>query len=375
MPNTIDPDAEEIAKLQITVEADIEEAQEALQEMERELQEYEKVSKESAEESNAAIDSNREAFLASAVAVGATLYAVMRTSSLAQMYLSEFGAILGFVADIIIMDLMPILDPLLDLLWQVAEWFADLPEPVRQVIGIIGLLGGAFLLLGPILGPIIGVFVGMAGAFSGLVGVIVANPIGLAIAGIVVAIMALKIAWDVNLGDIRGKWEWFTNVMGEAYDATIGPTFNNIIGGLSDVKDAFESFKNFLRDSSWTQAIRDWGQEIVDAMKPIASWLDTYVFNPVGLDTSMIGEPLADITGGGGGGGSSDDANYMVGPGGGTYKAPEKSAYSHLASQKTFQESKGAVININIEGDAYDGIESKIADAVYEALIAAGVTS
>lgn len=71
-----------------------------------------------------------------AVAAGG-IYAVMKNSALAGAYMEEFGSILGVVGDSITTSLMPVLDPLMDLLWLLAGAFEQLPSSIQAAVGAL----------------------------------------------------------------------------------------------------------------------------------------------------------------------------------------------------------------------------------------------
>lgn len=131
-------------------------------------------------------------------------------------------------------DLMPTFAMLIGWLAKGIAFFTNLPAPVQKVIFIIGAIAAV---IGPVLmavAPLIPLFSALAGILP-IVGValgLLLSPIGL----IVIAVVALFLAWKTNLFGIR-------DITSEIIDTVIG-TFSRLVGwftggGLQGIADSF----------------------------------------------------------------------------------------------------------------------------------------
>jgi len=100
------------------------------------------------------VKANQVAF--AALSAGAT-YMFMKiasNSALSSAVMSQFLAVLSYFSDLVMMTLMPAIQPLLDILWDFTKWYADAPEGLQLVIAAVTALGFAFSVLAFIVGPI-----------------------------------------------------------------------------------------------------------------------------------------------------------------------------------------------------------------------------
>lgn len=165
--------------------------------------------------------------------------------------------------------LLPVVNILADFVGNLAKWFKDLPEPVKQFIAVLLLLGGAigtalgalaflapiFTTLGPIitmvggaisavggfLGPLITGMIGTAvagGGLTGVIGVITASFGALLapISGIIVPILAV-IAAFAALYLVGASLGWWNDLGGMINK--IGEALGWLLGALAPVGDAF----------------------------------------------------------------------------------------------------------------------------------------
>ena len=165
--------------------------------------------------------------------------------------------------------LLPVVNILADFVGNLAKWFKDLPEPVKQFIAVLLLLGGAigtalgalaflapiFTTLGPIitmvggaisavggfLGPLITGMIGTAvagGGLTGVIGVITASFGALLapISGLIVPILAV-IAAFAALYLVGASLGWWNDLGGMINK--IGEALGWLLGALAPVGDAF----------------------------------------------------------------------------------------------------------------------------------------
>lgn len=110
-------------------------------------------------------------------------------------------------------DLMPLFATLIGYLASGIQWFTNLPAPIQKVIGVIVLIVAA---LGPVL-MVIGTLMPLITGLSALLPILAAafalllSPIGL----IVIAVVALFVAWQTNLFGIR-------DITGQVFEAIAG---------------------------------------------------------------------------------------------------------------------------------------------------------
>lgn len=93
----------------------------------------------------------------------AAIAGIIKSSPIAQSYMQELSAITGVFADTILTQLMPVLDPMFELLWSGTEMFEQMDGPIKTVIaGVIGLAVAMYVLSAhPIIGAITLVTLGL----------------------------------------------------------------------------------------------------------------------------------------------------------------------------------------------------------------------
>jgi hypothetical protein len=94
----------------------------------------------------------------------AAVAGVIKSSPIAQSYMAELSAITGMFADIILTQLMPVLDPFMEFLWEGAEAFENLGPQMKKVIaGVVGIAVAMYVLSAhPIIGAIVLIALGLA---------------------------------------------------------------------------------------------------------------------------------------------------------------------------------------------------------------------
>jgi hypothetical protein len=77
------------------------------------------------------------AFAGAGAAISNVFMAIIRTSAVASSLLGAFGAILGAIADTVLISLLPVFLPLLQLLADFATWLQTAPPGIREFIAIM----------------------------------------------------------------------------------------------------------------------------------------------------------------------------------------------------------------------------------------------
>lgn len=174
--------------------------------------------------------------------------------------MSEFGAAISEA-------LLPILEAIIPIIQAVAEWFRNLPEPVKQGAVVFGLIAVAITAIL----PIIVAFVAAAGAAGVTVGAFIAGllPIVGIVAGIAAAIaglIAIFLNWDSVVNFLSTAWTLFKENLsavwnflleaGKGFADGITKSFNGMKDSISQVwtnivnatKEKFESIKKAISD-------------------------------------------------------------------------------------------------------------------------------
>lgn len=205
--------------------------------------------------------------------------------------------------------LAPLLTALVGLLQSFANWFKSLPEPVKQVIvvvgGLVAAIGPLLVIIGTVMekatsistfitnfGPMITsmggivktVLSGIGAAAQGLFTLIMAHPVIAIITAIIAAVVLLynKCEWFRNavnavlkfLGDLvteigRGMVEWFTVTLPNSL-SQLGQQFANIGQSIKNSWDTMcrnirNAWNNLISIFSnlWSKA-SGWGKDLVD---------------------------------------------------------------------------------------------------------------
>jgi len=164
--------------------------------------------------------------------------------------MEAFG-VFDLFREMLLMLFLPIMEAIFPLMLQVIEWFINLPDPIKKVIGVLTLVMIAFGAVLQVIGSL-GLGIGslilfgpeISAVFSSL-GIIVSGAF-LAIAAIVLAvIIGIVVAWRENFGNIRGWfsvfWSGIKDMVGGALDIIMGiiDLFTSLIkGDFQGVLDA-----------------------------------------------------------------------------------------------------------------------------------------
>lgn len=171
----------EIANLTVKLSSDVEQAISGLQKTDAAVQKSAAVSGKESKKIEGFMGKWKMGWIAMSVAAVGTLYAIAKSSAVIGGYFSEFGMMVGDAFDAIGIAMSPILDPLMDFLWDAEEAFVEhvipaletfankvaevaipalknlkddflaLPANVKK--GIVG-IGAAAIVLAPIFGPL-----------------------------------------------------------------------------------------------------------------------------------------------------------------------------------------------------------------------------
>lgn len=264
-------------------------------------------------------------------------YHLQRLSNMFKSFKDEVGLALGPLAKLVVDGIAPLF-----------RWFHALPEPVKQVIAGFGAAVAIFLTLGGAVVTAIGSFgllsVGLA-EFGLSIGAVMAG-VGLfsgVLLGIVAVIVAVKAAWDNNLGGIKQKakeaWDFITREFKFAmHTISVGldPLVKDFKGVMKDISKAvgdginevykwwkgiepqvskvIQSTAAFIRDKLleihkwWVdhkdkigKTLNDIGKAVGDAIKTIEKWwndIKPYVKQAVDIiwnGAKDLGKILGDI--------------------------------------------------------------------------------
>ncbi len=72
-------------------------------------------------------------------AVIGSFYTIAKLSPLFASYMSEFGGILGYFYDTILIPFTPLIEGLLDILWKITDWVDSMPKSIQILIGLVAI--------------------------------------------------------------------------------------------------------------------------------------------------------------------------------------------------------------------------------------------
>ena len=141
-------------------------------------------------------------------------------------------------------DLITIMQPLLDIIAEVADMFGSLPEPIRNFIEVFTGISA----LAAIITPVITVIMALNGALVALAGVGLAPIIGIvaAVAAAIAGIIAVIQNWGAITDWLSEKWqtfqEWFKNLWSK-----ISETVQTVWTGIKDfLADIWQQIYNVI---------------------------------------------------------------------------------------------------------------------------------
>ena len=130
----------EVANLSVKLSADVEQAISGLHKTDAAVTKSAVVAGKESKKIEGFMDKWKMGWITMAAAAIASLYAIAKSSAVIGGYFREFGLLLGYFFDSIGEAMAPIIEPLLDWLWDLADAFDELPDFVKIAIGaIIGL--------------------------------------------------------------------------------------------------------------------------------------------------------------------------------------------------------------------------------------------
>ncbi len=115
----------EIANLSVKLSADVEQAISGLRKTDAAVQKSAAVSGKESKKIEGFMGKWKLGWIAMATAAVASLYAVAKSSAVISGYFTEFGMIVGSVFDEIGIAMAPIIEPLLDFLWELSDVFIE----------------------------------------------------------------------------------------------------------------------------------------------------------------------------------------------------------------------------------------------------------
>lgn len=207
----------------------------------------------------------------------------------------------------ILVVLLPALQPLADVLFNIMDFFMNLPEPVQKIIGMFVILAAALGILFTVLGMFgtfaVGGFKIIAGAVSGLWGVLsgfvawVAGALGVSfgvafaiILAVIVAVIALVVgaieAWKNNFLGFKdaviGIWEAIKTVV---------QGFVNFFKGILDIVVGIFT----LNGDKIKEGFRLVGEGIKGIFKGVANFVINIINALVGLIVSALAQLIRPI--------------------------------------------------------------------------------
>ncbi|QJD87904.1 phage tail tape measure protein [Cohnella herbarum] len=223
------------------------------------------------------------------------------TESRLKILKNRFDDVIGTIGDALVPVMMEALDamePLLKLVSDAANWFANLDSSMQRTIIIIAGIAAA-------IGPVLVVIGTVISSFSALLPVLAAivSPVGLIVAGIAALVAGLVYLYNTNetvRETLNATWEWLSATAGTVFNAIrdvvlavfgeiqafwdkwgaeITTFFTEVWAFVSDVFTAvFNTIKEIVMSIFGTiKAFWDkWGADIVAAFKIYLNTLKTF---------------------------------------------------------------------------------------------------
>ena len=229
----------EVANLTVKLSSDVEQAISGLHKSDAALQKSGMVANKESKKIEGFMGKWKLGWVAMSTAAIASLYAIAKSSAVIGAYFSEFGALLGYVFDEIGIAMAPVIYPLLDFLWKLADLFVD------HLIPGLKWLADKFADLKPHIKGITALLGFLAPAFS-----ILLIPLGL----LVLAFKAFKdkilpilIEWKDKAIALFGEWK------------------DKIVAKVGEWKDKVTEIINIIiiKFKEWGKKILDWKNKIV----------------------------------------------------------------------------------------------------------------
>lgn len=151
----------------------------------------------------------------------------------------------------ILEELIPAIEPLMDILKNIVDWFTNLNESNQQTLVILALVTTAVMVLVGALAPLVIAIM----AIGAPIAIVIAAVVG--VIAIVTAVIQIFMNWGAITDWLGEKWTAFTEWLGGIWDsmlAKVNETFSNIGTSISDAtnsavasaQDMWNSFKAFV---------------------------------------------------------------------------------------------------------------------------------
>lgn len=206
------------------------------------------------------LEKSRKSWISVGIASAAALYGIIRMSSLAQMWMSELSGIFGYFIDTALSPLSPIIEIILNIFWQLTDWFSGLDPIIQGAVGALGLLGIAFgAVVGFIswltgasgLSVITGAFSYIAGAIAGIAAIV-----GLPVEAVIIIIAAVGVAlyllwknWDEIIAYLGKGWDWLGTKISSIWEG-LKSYLSGVWEGLkTTVANAWNYIKDIITNS------------------------------------------------------------------------------------------------------------------------------
>ena len=183
--------------------------------------------------------------------------------------------------------LLPVLTPLIDKLAAALEWFTGLPQPVQDTVLVVAALAAAFgpvltafgALL-PLLGPIA---VGVKAVGAALL-LIAANPVILALAGVIAGIYAAWKHWDKITAIVAKLYHGVKNWLQDK----LGAVLDWVRGKVEKVEGAFRWLWDRVVGNSWVP-------DMVDGIEHHFARLDKVMVDPADKAARSVSDRMRDM--------------------------------------------------------------------------------
>lgn len=190
------------------------------------------------------------------LAIALATYAVIKVSTLMNIWMSESSQLLGFFIDSALLPLSPLIEGILTVMWMFSDWFAGLDPIIQGAVGALGLVAGA-IAVWSVIGPtVMAILTTLGGIFTWLGAII--GGLSLPVLAVIAAIVAVAAIawylynnWDTVIAKIGVLWDWLK----------------------TKISDIWESIKTYLKevwDKIWTGASTVWEsikESIVNAIR------------------------------------------------------------------------------------------------------------
>ena len=247
----------EVANLSVKLSADVENAISGLRKSDAAIQKSGVVAKKESTKIEGFMGKWKMGWIAMSTAAIASLYAIAKSSAVIGAYFSEFGALLGYVFDEIGIAMAPVIYPLLDFLWKLADLF------VEHVIPGLKWLADKFADLKPHIKGITSLLGFLAPAFS-----ILLIPLGLLVLAFKIfkdKILPMLIEWKDRAVAIFGEWKDSIVAKITEWKTALLERFETLKDKISEWKDKIIDIKNKIiaEFDKWQKKIRIWIGKII----------------------------------------------------------------------------------------------------------------